>query len=106
MCNIIGYVVAKHAAKLWLRDSKMEYRGYDSAWIAGLNNGEFTLKKEVVPFRNLFDFINDFSKVRNIGIGNIRWTAYNGVSAKNVHQHISSRGSFAIVHKGVIENYE
>ena len=107
MCSIIGYVGAKNAAQVMLEGlERMEYRGYDSAGIAGLNNGEFILKKEVGRVRNLLDAIDDFSKFGNIGIGHTRWATHGGVSVKNAHPHISSSGSFVIVHNGVIENYE
>lgn len=107
MCSIIGYVGAKNAAQVMLEGlERMEYRGYDSAGIAGLNNGEFTLKKEVGRVRNLLNAIDDFSKFGNIGIGHTRWATHGGVSVKNAHPHVSSSGSFSIVHNGVIENYE
>ena len=73
MCSIIGYVGAKNAAQVMLEGlERMEYRGYDSAGIAGLNNGEFILKKEVGRVRNLLNAIDDFSKFGNIGIGHTR----------------------------------
>ena len=84
----------------------MEYCCYDSAWITELNNGKFTLKKDVGSVRNLLDIIDDFIKFRNIDIGYTRLATHGGLSAKNAHLHICSCGSFDIIHSRVIENYK
>ena len=67
---------------------------------------EIYSKKRGRPLQKFIRYQKSFSKFGNIFIGHIRWSTYGGVSEKNVHRHISSFGSFAIVHNGVIENYE
>ncbi len=107
MCSIIGYIGDKDAAQVIIDGlERMEYRGYDSAGIAGLDNGDFVIERQLGRVKNLSNAITDYQRFGHVGIGHTRWATHGGVSVENAHPHISSDGLFAIVHNGVIENYE
>ena len=107
MCGIVGYIGSKQAAPVLLDGlSKLEYRGYDSAGIAVIENGKIDLQKAKGRLAVLSEKINDGASMPGtIGIGHTRWATHGEPSDTNAHPHISMSGRFAVVHNGIIENY-
>lgn len=106
MCGIVGYIGNKDAKEILLKGlEKLEYRGYDSAGIAVLNEEGVHLFKEKGRIADL-RFIVDEQVKANVGIGHTRWATHGKPSKVNAHPHQSATGRFTIVHNGVIENYE
>lgn len=107
MCGIVGYVGNAKAAPIILDGLKrLEYRGYDSAGVAILEGGAFTVAKQrgrVAPLQKRIAQ-NPIEGTR--GIGHTRWATHGGVTDENAHPHVSSDGKIAIIHNGVIENYD
>ncbi|MFI3291548.1 MAG: glutamine--fructose-6-phosphate transaminase (isomerizing) [Opitutales bacterium] len=107
MCGITGYIGRKNAAPILIEGlKKLEYRGYDSSGIALLKDGKISVDKKkgfVAETEKLYK-ANPF--YANLGISHTRWATHGKVSDDNAHPHISSCGNFALVHNGVIENYE
>ncbi|MBO5105831.1 MAG: glutamine--fructose-6-phosphate transaminase (isomerizing) [Clostridia bacterium] len=107
MCGIIGFVGNKKAAPILLNGlERLEYRGYDSAGIAVIKNGEFEIEKTVERISALKEATQNGEAVKGeIGIGHTRWATHGVPSEKNAHPHLGFKGRFAIVHNGIIENY-
>ena len=107
MCGIVGYVGKSQAAPILLEGlGKLEYRGYDSAGIAVMNEGKIDVRKAKGRLKVLSDMISGGNDVPgNMGIGHTRWATHGEPSDVNAHPHISSSGRFAVVHNGIIENY-
>jgi len=108
VCSIIGYNGQLIKAAPLLVDSlkKMEYRGYDSVGIATINNGKILISKGVGKVAEV-DKALEFTKLPGqIGIGHTRWATHGGVSDKNAHPHFSCSSDIAVVHNGIIENYQ
>ncbi|CEE00051.1 Glutamine-fructose-6-phosphate aminotransferase [Caldibacillus thermoamylovorans] len=106
MCGIVGYIGNKDAKEILLKGlEKLEYRGYDSAGIAVLNEEGVHLFKEKGRIADLRFIVNEQVKA-NVGIGHTRWATHGKPSKVNAHPHQSATGRFTIVHNGVIENYE
>jgi glucosamine--fructose-6-phosphate aminotransferase (isomerizing) len=107
MCGIVGYVGNKQAAPVLLEGlSKLEYRGYDSAGIAVIENGKINLQKSKGRLSVLAKKINNGASMPGtIGIGHTRWATHGEPSDVNSHPHLSMSGRFAVVHNGIIENY-
>ncbi|MBE7022134.1 MAG: glutamine--fructose-6-phosphate transaminase (isomerizing) [Ruminococcaceae bacterium] len=107
MCGIVGYIGARQAAPILLDGlKKLEYRGYDSAGVAVLNEGAITVKKTKGRLKNLSDMIDGGHKIPGtIGIGHTRWATHGEPSDINSHPHTSESGKIAVVHNGIIENY-
>lgn len=107
MCGIVGYIGEKQASPILLDGlEKLEYRGYDSAGIAVLNNGEINAQKAKGRLQILKDKTNNGADVAGtIGIGHTRWATHGEPSDINSHPHLSQSGRFAVVHNGIIENY-
>jgi glucosamine--fructose-6-phosphate aminotransferase (isomerizing) len=106
MCGIVGYIGHQDAKDILLKGlEKLEYRGYDSAGIAVMNeNGVHVFKEKgrIADLREVVDSNVDATK----GIGHTRWATHGEPSCKNAHPHQSANKRFTIVHNGVIENYE
>ena len=105
MCGIIGFTGKTSASKMLLDGlEKLEYRGYDSAGVALLCDGEFSVFKTVSRIKDLRGTVsNDFDS--NIGIGHTRWATHGAPSLENAHPHISCDKKISVVHNGIIENY-
>ncbi len=104
MCGIIGIITKQNITnKLVTELEKLEYRGYDSAGISVLSEGLFQTCKQIGQVSNLKAKLKDSSG--NIGIGHTRWATHGRTNLNNCHPHISSKGKWAIVHNGIIENY-
>lgn len=107
MCGITGYVGKKNAAPILIEGlRKLEYRGYDSAGIALLKNGVFSIDKKKGFVSETEKLYNKNPFYANLGISHTRWATHGKVTDINAHPHMSSDGMFAMVHNGVIENYE
>ena len=107
MCGIVGYIGKNQAAPILLEGlEKLEYRGYDSAGIATLNNGKIEVAKAKGRLAVLAEKTNNGKSVPGtIGIGHTRWATHGEPSDVNAHPHVSMDGRFSIVHNGIIENY-
>ncbi|MGM9924887.1 MAG: glutamine--fructose-6-phosphate transaminase (isomerizing) [Bacillus sp. (in: firmicutes)] len=106
MCGIVGYIGNQDAKEILLKGlEKLEYRGYDSAGIAVMNNSGVQVFKEkgrIADLRNVVDE-NVFAQT---GIGHTRWATHGVPSTVNAHPHQSTSERFTLVHNGVIENYQ
>ena len=106
MCGIVGYVGNNKATNFLVEGlSKLEYRGYDSAGIAVVNNGKVTVVKRKGRLANLEKDLSVIDAEGCIGIGHTRWATHGEPSDKNSHPHQSSKGDVTVVHNGIIENY-
>lgn len=107
MCGITGYVGNKNAVPILLEGLlKLEYRGYDSAGIALLKNGVMRVCKKKGRVGTLAEEVGRMKFSANTGISHTRWATHGGVTDANAHPHVSSDGNFALVHNGIIENYD
>lgn len=104
MCGIVGYIGQREAAPLIL-DSlrKLEYRGYDSAGIAVLHDGQVAIRRAEGKLNNLETMIMGQPMTGSIGIGHTRWATHGRPSETNAHPHRA--GDVVVVHNGIIENY-
>lgn len=107
MCGIIGYVGNDQQAVEVILDglSKLEYRGYDSAGLAIVEEGRIFVDKKSGKLSNLKESLKEKVHFANIGIGHTRWATHGVPSDVNSHPHCSCDGKVAIVHNGIIENY-
>lgn len=106
MCGIIGYIGRRPAYPLLLEGlQKVEYRGYDSAGIALLDD-QLNVYKKAGKVKTLATYIQDKHPVGQIGIGHTRWATHGIPNDQNAHPHVSVSGQLAIVHNGIIENEE
>ncbi|WP_163971427.1 glutamine--fructose-6-phosphate transaminase (isomerizing) [Oceanobacillus halotolerans] len=106
MCGIVGYIGQQDTKELLLNGlEKLEYRGYDSAGIAMLNDSGLNLFKVKGRIARLREKV-DMNVQATMGIGHTRWATHGVPSEDNAHPHQSASGRFTIVHNGVIENYQ
>ncbi|MBR5040982.1 MAG: glutamine--fructose-6-phosphate transaminase (isomerizing) [Clostridiales bacterium] len=107
MCGIVGYTGSQPAAPILLDGlKKLEYRGYDSAGVAVLNEGVIKVDKVSGRIANLCELTEDGKNCPGLlGIGHTRWATHGAPTDTNAHPHLSNDGRFAIVHNGIIENY-
>ena len=107
MCGIVGYTGSQKAAPILLEGlKKLEYRGYDSAGIAVLNNKVIEVNKVTGRIANLCERTADGKNCPGtVGIGHTRWATHGAPTDTNAHPHMSNDGKFAVVHNGIIENY-
>jgi glucosamine--fructose-6-phosphate aminotransferase (isomerizing) len=107
MCGIVGYIGNKKSSPILIKGLKyLEYRGYDSAGIAVLDKGQIQTYKKKGKVSLLESFIKNKKIEGNIGIAHTRWATHGEPSDKNSHPHLSNSGEIAIVHNGIIENYQ
>ena len=107
MCGIVGYTGYQKAAPILLEGlKKLEYRGYDSAGIAVLDDNRITVSKVTGRIANLCEKTSDGKNCPGTaGIGHTRWATHGAPTDTNAHPHMSNDGKFAVVHNGIIENY-
>src|ERR671919_2349512 len=104
MCGIVGYIGKQEAAPLILASlRKLEYRGYDSAGIAVLNDGSVSVRRCQGKLKNLEILLERDPMLGSIGIGHTRWATHGRPSETNAHPHRA--GDVVVVHNGIIENY-
>ena len=104
MCGIVG-VLGKHEAAPLLVEAlkRLEYRGYDSAGIATVNDGKLERRRAIGKLVNLSDLLVHNPLAGKSGIGHTRWATHGAPSVKNAHPH--QAGDVTVVHNGIIENY-
>ncbi len=105
MCGIVGYIGRERSAMDVLIDGlrRLEYRGYDSAGVAILDEGSILVRRALGKLTNLEGVLRDNPVVGQVGIGHTRWATHGKPSERNAHPHCS--GSVSIVHNGIVENY-
>jgi glucosamine--fructose-6-phosphate aminotransferase (isomerizing) len=106
MCGIVAYIGKKQAFPIILKGLKrLEYRGYDSAGIALINQDQLNVFKKAGKVSNLEEFMLHQDHNGNSGIGHTRWATHGAPTDTNAHPHVSMDGSIALIHNGIIENY-
>ena len=106
MCGIVAYIGKKQAFPIILKGLKrLEYRGYDSAGIALINQDQLNVFKKAGKVSNLEEFMLHQDHSGNSGIGHTRWATHGAPTDTNAHPHVSMDGSIALIHNGIIENY-
>ncbi len=106
MCGIVGYIGDRDATPIILNGLKrLEYRGYDSAGAAVLDNGHIEIRRDAGKLAHLEALIKETPLHGKIGIGHTRWATHGEPNARNAHPHIGSTGQFVVVHNGIVENY-
>jgi len=107
MCSIIGYLGSDDAAPIIVHGlGRMEYRGYDSVGVAMGSKSRITIKKGVGKVAEVNTNLGLDQLHGSAGIGHTRWATHGKVTDKNAHPHLSNSGKIAIVHNGIIENFE
>ena len=110
MCGIVGYIGSEPVLPVLLDGlGRLEYRGYDSAGAAFIENGQIDVQKKKGRILNLREKLEDAGLLArqdiHIGIGHTRWATHGAPSDENSHPHVSASGRIAVVHNGIIENY-
>jgi glucosamine--fructose-6-phosphate aminotransferase (isomerizing) len=106
MCGIVGYIGERDATPIILNGLKrLEYRGYDSAGVAVLENGHIEIRRDAGKLAHLEALVDEMPIHGKIGIGHTRWATHGEPNARNAHPHIGSTGQFVVVHNGIVENY-
>lgn len=106
MCGIVGYVGEREAIEVLVNGlSKLEYRGYDSAGVAVIEDKQIKVKKCKGRLKNLEAKLKEKPLIGNIGIGHTRWATHGEPSDINSHPHSNETITISVVHNGIIENY-
>ena len=107
MCGIVGYIGHKDAFPILIKGlRRLEYRGYDSAGVALINDdNSLNVYKTKGKVDNLVEYCNDKDISGSIGIAHTRWATHGEPSSRNAHPHYSESKNLAIIHNGIIENY-
>ncbi len=108
MCGIVGYIGPRQAPDVVLQGLKrLEYRGYDSAGIAALDdNGEIVVRRDVGKLANLTAQLQAAPLDGRIAIGHTRWATHGAPTQRNAHPHLGMNGRVVLVHNGIVENYK
>jgi len=107
MCGIVGYVGDKFVDSLLVAGlERLEYRGYDSAGIATLNRGRLKIKKTAGKIQLLKEKLKEDPLDGELGIGHTRWATHGEPTTGNAHPHTDCRGEIAVIHNGIIENFQ
>lgn len=106
MCGIVGYIGYRDAYPILIKGlQRLEYRGYDSAGIALMNEGKLNVYKTKGKVADLLSFAESKDTGGNIGIAHTRWATHGEPNTVNAHPHYSQSEELAIIHNGIIENY-
>lgn len=107
MCGIVGYVGPRDATPIILNGLKrLEYRGYDSAGLAVIQDHEIVVRRDVGKLTRLSALLLESPVQGHVGIGHTRWATHGEPSARNAHPHMGMKGDVVIVHNGIVENYK
>jgi glucosamine--fructose-6-phosphate aminotransferase (isomerizing) len=107
MCGIVGYVGEREALPIILESLKrIEYRGYDSCGVFVLGDGEPKLHKDAGTIDHLRENLPESEYKGKVAIGHTRWATHGAPSKRNAHPHLDGKGEIAVVHNGIIENYQ
>ncbi|MDR1585350.1 MAG: class II glutamine amidotransferase, partial [Prevotellaceae bacterium] len=106
MCGIVGYIGKKQAYPILIKGlQRLEYRGYDSAGIALLNNNMLNVYKTKGKVSDLEHFVKSKDIEATVGIAHTRWATHGEPNQRNAHPHYSQSEELALIHNGIIENY-
>jgi glutamine---fructose-6-phosphate transaminase (isomerizing) len=106
MCGIVGYIGTQTASEILLSGlEKLEYRGYDSAGLATIWEGEITCIRAKGKLHNLREKLAEIENLAPIGIGHTRWATHGKPEEYNAHPHMDNSGRIAVVQNGIVENY-
>lgn len=106
MCGIVGYVGPRRASDVLLSGlARLEYRGYDSAGVAVIDDGDLAVTRRVGKLVNLRNALDVAPLTGSVGVGHTRWATHGRPSEENAHPHTDCTGRIAVVHNGIIENY-
>ena len=106
MCGIVGYIGPQNATPIILNGLKrLEYRGYDSAGLAVIQNSHIEIRRDVGKLTKLAELVSEIPVSGHMGIGHTRWATHGEPSARNAHPHIGMSGNVVVVHNGIVENY-
>ena len=106
MCGIVGYIGTKKASPILINGLlRLEYRGYDSAGIATIENDKISIMKDKGRVKNLYNLPGIGDLKGTIGIAHTRWATHGKPSKENAHPHMDNSNTFSCVHNGIIENY-
>src|SRR2546427_12901775 len=107
MCGIVGYVGPREALPLLMPGlRRLEYRGYDSAGVAVQRDGKLDVLRAEGKLDNLAAIVSAKPSAGHTGIGHTRWATHGRPSEQNAHPHIDCGGITAVIHNGIIENFE
>lgn len=106
MCGIVGYIGPRDATPIILNGlRRLEYRGYDSAGLAVIDNGTIEVRRDAGKLDALEALVTATPIEGQIGIGHTRWATHGEPSARNAHPHLSASGTVVLAHNGIVENY-
>ncbi|MCB2180273.1 glutamine--fructose-6-phosphate transaminase (isomerizing) [bacterium] len=106
MCGIVGYIGPRDATPIILNGLKrLEYRGYDSAGLAVLENGHIEVRRDAGKLNRLVSIVEGAPLSGNLGIGHTRWATHGEPNVRNAHPHIGTTGQVVVVHNGIVENF-
>ncbi|HUF37766.1 MAG TPA: glutamine--fructose-6-phosphate transaminase (isomerizing) [Anaerolineales bacterium] len=106
MCGIVGYIGPRDATPIIMNGLKrLEYRGYDSAGLAVLNERGIEIRRDAGKLHNLETLVNGSPVSGSVGIGHTRWATHGAPNAENAHPHMGMTGEVVIVHNGIVENF-
>ncbi len=106
MCGIVGYIGPRDATPIILNGLKrLEYRGYDSAGLAVLQDGNIQVRRDAGKLNRLESLVLESPLQGHIGIGHTRWATHGEPTARNAHPHLGMTGDVVVVHNGIVENF-
>ncbi|MCD6424986.1 MAG: glutamine--fructose-6-phosphate transaminase (isomerizing) [Anaerolineales bacterium] len=106
MCGIVGYIGPRNATPIIMNGlKKLEYRGYDSAGIAVLENGGIEVRRDAGKLERLSKLVQDSPIKGKLGIGHTRWATHGEPNTRNAHPHLGMTGDVVVVHNGIVENF-
>lgn len=106
MCGIVGYIGPRDATPIILNGlRRLEYRGYDSAGLAVIEDEHIEVRREAGKLDGLAALVAEMPIRGQIGIGHTRWATHGEPSARNAHPHLSASGTVVLAHNGIVENY-
>src|SRR5690349_24046976 len=106
MCGIIGYIGPKDVVPVLIDGlRRLEYRGYDSAGVAVVREGQVELRRSAGKLSRLEDVISGHPITGEYGVGHTRWATHGRPTEENAHPHRDCTGKIVVVHNGIIENY-